>query len=527
MAPGLENGHSTATTNGHDHQQQGRHASHRTLILDLGDVLFHWSTRDLTALSPSAFHAVVLSPTWGLLECGKVSEDDAISAIAAELGLSCDSIREAIRQCKGTLRVDLELVRSLMELKKELGDGIRVYAMTNIAKNDFVNLKETLQDWSLFDGEFTSFDVGMIKPELGYYSRVLSSLNISDPTSAIFVDDKVVNVTAAQSFGMHGIVFKSAPSLLRQLRNKLFDPIARGQEYLRKNARSHYSQIENGAEIRDIFSQFLIHSELHDSSLISLSTGSASIKEIESELSLATSSARTWNYFIDRPVGTTSTWYVPQPLPDDVDSTSYALLAFHPPTSTATPILTSLLANRSPSDHLIQTYLDPQRPRTCPVVLCNVLRAFYLYGRGNDVSPELAYVARVLRTRAYVHGSAHYFGSEAFLYFLASLLAAHPRDEGLGALVEPLRDALRDRVGRRDDAFAVAARVRACQVMGVWCGSDVAYLKEMQEVDGGWEMGWVCRFGRTGKRIGSRGVVSAFAVKALEAEEKESAGWAK
>lgn len=129
MAPGLENGHATAPTNGHHQHVQHSPSACRTLILDLGDVLFHWSTRDLTALSPSTFHAVVLSPTWGLLECGRISEDDAISAIAAELGLSCDSIREAIRQCKGTLRVDSELVRSLMELKREMGEGFKVYAM--------------------------------------------------------------------------------------------------------------------------------------------------------------------------------------------------------------------------------------------------------------------------------------------------------------------------------------------------------------------------------------------------------------
>lgn len=511
MAPGLENGYTTAT-NGH---QQDLHPRRRTLILDLGDVLFHWSTRNLTALSPSTFHAVVLSPTWGLLECGKISEDDAISAIAAELELSCDKIREAIGQCKPTLRVDSDLVDKLVELKKDV-DGLRVYAMTNVAKNDFVDLKRTLQDWSLFDGEFTSFDVGMIKPELGFYSHVLKELNISDPSSAIFVDDKVVNVTAAQSFGIYGIVFESAPSLLRQLRNKLFDPVARGREYLRRNARSHFSQIENGAEIRDVFSQFMIHYELQDPSLISLSTASASPKEVGRELSVAATSARTWNYFVDQPVGTTLTF------PNDVDSTSYALLAFHPPTSTSTPTLSTLLANRSPTDHLIQTYLDPLRPRICAVVLTNVLRAFYAYARGHDVSTELEYVKRVLVNRAYIHGSAHYPPAEPFLYFLSRLYLAHEASSPeIASLRVPLADALRERVGRRDDSFAVAARVLACQAVGVWCGSDVRYLKELQDVDGGWEVGWVCRFGRTGRRIGSRGVVTAFAIKALEAEREE------
>ena len=63
-----------------------------------------------------------------------------------------------------------------------------------------------------------------------------------------------------------------------------------------------------GAEIRDVFSQFLIQTELRDTSLISLSTASASPEEVESELALATTSAKTWNYFIDQPIGTTLTW---------------------------------------------------------------------------------------------------------------------------------------------------------------------------------------------------------------------------
>lgn len=208
-------------------------------------------------------------------------------------------------------------------------------------------------------------------------------------------------------------------------------------------------------------------------------------------------------------------------VPDDVDSTSYSLLAFHPPANLSSPILTTLLSNRSSSDQLIQTYLDPLRPRTCPVVLCNVLRAFYLYDRGAEVQAELDYVRKVLVNRAYVHGSAHYLGSEAFLYFLSKLVAANAAlNHEVAALKGPLSDALRERVGRKDDAFAVAARVLACQAVGVWCGSDITYLKELQDVDGGWEIGWVCRFGRTRKRIGSRGVVTAFAVKALEAEAK-------
>jgi hypothetical protein len=137
-------------------------------------------------------------------------------------------------------------------------------------------LKATLPDWGLFDGEYTSFEAGMIKPELGFYQHVIDSLNLADPKTAIFVDDKVANVNAAQSFGLQGIVFESGDGLIRQLRNQLFDPVIRARQYMEVNAHKHHSQIENGPHIRDAFSQFLIHKELQDTSVISLSPATAS-----------------------------------------------------------------------------------------------------------------------------------------------------------------------------------------------------------------------------------------------------------
>jgi hypothetical protein len=87
----------------------------RTLILDLGDVLFHWSARDLTVLYPFTFHAVVLSPTWSELERGHLNENEneALEIIGKELSLGPDTMKEAFSQCRKTLRVDFELVAQL------------------------------------------------------------------------------------------------------------------------------------------------------------------------------------------------------------------------------------------------------------------------------------------------------------------------------------------------------------------------------------------------------------------------------
>jgi hypothetical protein len=57
----------------------------QALILDIGDVLFHWNFRALTAVPPSTFHSVILGPTWSKLECGEISECEALESIGEEL----------------------------------------------------------------------------------------------------------------------------------------------------------------------------------------------------------------------------------------------------------------------------------------------------------------------------------------------------------------------------------------------------------------------------------------------------------
>jgi FMN phosphatase YigB (HAD superfamily) len=201
--------------------QEGFQPKTRILILDLGDVLFHYAVRRITALSPSVFKTVITSPGWQDFECGRVTEDEALASITNELSLDLNTIRQALSQCRQLLHVDHDLYEQLRALKAEMNGSLKVYAMTNISRDDFVRLKIILPSWELFDAEFTSFEAGMIKPDLGYYQHVLNSIGLSETGSTIFVDDKVVNVEAAKSFGIHGIVFESPRALMDQLRSEL------------------------------------------------------------------------------------------------------------------------------------------------------------------------------------------------------------------------------------------------------------------------------------------------------------------
>lgn len=205
-------------------------------------------------------------------------------------------------------------------------------------------------------------------------------------------------------------------------------------------------------------------------------------------------------------------------VPDDLDDTALALLAFSPPAASANAILDRMATTRDDKDNLIMVYFSEDRLRVCPFVIVNVLRVFYHYNRGAELQGELNYIRDILLNRGYIDGTAIYNSAEPFLYFMSCLIHANPDQPEIQCLRKPTAAALRERVGRQGDSFAVAARVLACQKLDVWAQPDIEYLKEMQQCDGGWEIGWLCRFNRSHKRIGNRGVPTAWAIKALEHE---------
>lgn len=67
-----------------------------------------------------------------------------------------------------------------------------------------------------FDPIAVSAEIGVMKPDATAYRMTLDRLGL--PANAcIFVDDQPVNVDAARSLGLHGIVFRNNPTCLRQL----------------------------------------------------------------------------------------------------------------------------------------------------------------------------------------------------------------------------------------------------------------------------------------------------------------------
>jgi putative hydrolase of the HAD superfamily len=75
-----------------------------------------------------------------------------------------------------------------------------------------------------FDCLTLSSEIGTAKPEAEIFRRCLECLQVA-PHEALFVDDRAVNVQAAQELGIRGIVSNSPAELRRQLEAIGFAPL--------------------------------------------------------------------------------------------------------------------------------------------------------------------------------------------------------------------------------------------------------------------------------------------------------------
>jgi hypothetical protein len=79
-----------------------------------------------------------------------------------------------------------------------------------------------------------------------------------------------------------------------------------------------------------------------------------------------------------------------------------------------------------------------------------------------------------------------------------------------------LKDRIQERIGTDGDALALAMRILVCDFVGIQNDIDLRALLPLQCEDGGWEIGYIYKYGSSGIRIGNRGLTTALAVKAVE-----------
>lgn len=230
----------------------------RAVIFDLGDVLFTWSATTTTTIPSRKLREILSTPTWHSYERGEITRDACYELSAQQFSLQASEIAEAFSQARESLQGHPDIIQFIHELRKDA--SIRLYAMSNIGKEDFDDL-ESKMDWSLFDHVFTSAAAGTRKPELDFYRYVLDEICL-DGDQVFFTDDKEENVQAARELGIRGFVFE--PSTVQSLHEIFNSPVGKGWRYLFQHGGRCDSVTSNGVSFRDNFAKLLIMDILDD-----------------------------------------------------------------------------------------------------------------------------------------------------------------------------------------------------------------------------------------------------------------------
>lgn len=233
------------------------------VIFDLGDVLFTWCPETSTKISATMMRSVLSSSIWSRYECGLVEQDACYQQIAQEFSIPALEVAEAFSQARDSLRPNKAMVSFIHDLRAKSQGAIKIFAMSNVSKEDYAVLLTKMADWSIFNQIFTSGHTDMRKPDVDFYRHVLQKIELC-PEETIFIDDKVENVLAARSLGIDSIVFDNNAAVVHALRKTLYDPVGMAFQYLYRHAQHFDSITDSGVDVPDNFAQLLILETMQD-----------------------------------------------------------------------------------------------------------------------------------------------------------------------------------------------------------------------------------------------------------------------
>lgn len=191
------------------------------VVFDLGGVLLDWNPRylyrklfDGDEAVVDAFLTDVCPPDWNLAQDAGRSFDDAIEALMPkhrewrpQIAAWRDRFGEMI---PGALDDTVAIAGELR------GRGVPLYALTNWSHETFPSQRRRFAFMDWFAGIVVSGEEKVVKPDPRIFRILLERYGLR-AEETIFIDDNPRNAAAAAALGMHGLHFRSAAELRREL----------------------------------------------------------------------------------------------------------------------------------------------------------------------------------------------------------------------------------------------------------------------------------------------------------------------
>jgi 2-haloacid dehalogenase len=196
----------------------------KTIIFDLGGVLIDWNPKYV--FNETYFDSIekrdyflthICSSDWN----ERQDEGRSIVEATEELVNEFPEWETAIRDFYGRWTDMLNgPINETVKIFRQLKDSgkYKIYALTNWQAGLFeiALVRYNFLHW--FDGRVVSGEEKMRKPFPEFYQLLLDRYNV-DATEALFIDDNLRNVKAAEALGIRSIYFESPAKLRAEVLN--------------------------------------------------------------------------------------------------------------------------------------------------------------------------------------------------------------------------------------------------------------------------------------------------------------------
>lgn len=195
--------------------------SPRVVVFDLGGVLLDWNPRHLYRKifagdepAMERFLAEVCHSDWNLAQDAGRDFDDAIAALMPRHREHLPHIA-AWRDRFGEM-IAGELHETVAVAADLRARGVPLYALTNWSHETFPPQRGRFAFMDWFEGIVVSGEEKVIKPDPRLFRILLERYGLV-AAETVFIDDNPRNAQAATALGMHGLHFRSAAELRRDL----------------------------------------------------------------------------------------------------------------------------------------------------------------------------------------------------------------------------------------------------------------------------------------------------------------------
>ncbi|HEX8459794.1 MAG TPA: HAD family phosphatase [Segetibacter sp.] len=193
-----------------------------TIIFDLGGVLIDWNPEHLfkkvftDETEMKHFLENICTPAWNEEQDAGRTIKEATESLIKEYPEHENNIRLFYDRWEemlgGEIEGTVEIFKKLKESKK-----YKMYALTNWSAETFPIALQRFELLHWFDGVVVSGTEKMRKPFVEFYNILLDRYNVA-PAEAVFIDDNLRNVEAAQKMGIDSIRFLHPEQLAAELK---------------------------------------------------------------------------------------------------------------------------------------------------------------------------------------------------------------------------------------------------------------------------------------------------------------------